>query len=64
MPLLKRLIACHSQDVDGDEEMGDAEGGGEEENGKKRKVIYVFSLLLPTHYNIVSISERATEILW
>ena len=39
--------------MDGDEEMGDAEGAGDGENGKKRKVIQTSCFLVLTHYDYV-----------
>lgn len=36
-----------AQDMDGDEEMGDVKGAGDEENGKKRKVILIACFFVP-----------------
>jgi hypothetical protein len=50
--------------VDGDVEMADAEGG-DEENGKKRKVVQVFPFASAvTQYDILCILENGSEILW
>ena len=56
---------CHSQDANGDTEMADGEGeGGDEENAKKRKVIYVLSFcFFSSTCDIVCIPESSTQVL-
>lgn len=61
-PVLHRLIVCHAQDANGDEVMGDAEGG-DEESGKKRKVVSrSFAFLHSLNMSIYL--ESSAKIRW